>query len=175
MGRVSVMVAFAVVVAVAFGACSSLEPRLDRATVERGVEQSARSEFADVQAVVGKARCPSNRLQRKGDHFECHITIDRQDVVYVVRQLDSHGTVQPTLQSHYLLFSAIDDQALAALRDQGLDRATVACGYAHVWFVSPPVTRDCVVTLSDHTTRTAHVSLAADSGVENVVVAGLSS
>ena len=77
------------------------------------------------------------------------------------------------LVTNFLLFSTINDQTLADLRGQGLDNATVACGYAHVWFVKPPATRDCVVTLPDHSSHTAHVSIAADGGVASVVVAGL--
>src|SRR3954462_12730808 len=171
MGRVSVLIA--VSLAVVVGACSSLQPKLDGPTIERAIEQDARSQFSDVHAIVGRASCPAQRVQRQGDQFNCHITIDGQKVTYVVRQTDGHGTVRPTLTTHYLLFSTLDDQTLADLRGQGLDDVTVACGYAHVWFVAPPVKRDCVVTLPDHTQHTAHVSVAADGGVDNVTVDGL--
>ena len=138
-----------------------------------GIEQSARTRFASVNAVVGAAHCPRGRVQRQGDHFTCHVTVDHQDVVYTVRQTTGHGDVTFELATPFLLFTTIDDQVLAALREQGVDDATVACGYAHVWFVKPPARRDCVVALHDHTSRTAHVSIAADGGVDGVRIDGL--
>ncbi len=176
MGRTSVtvvMCATTCALTLALAACGSLSPKLDQATIERGVERDARAQFAGTGAVVGAAHCPANRAQRKGDSFDCHVTIDHQDAVYRVHQTDGHGTVQPTFASQFLLFSTIDDQVLAELRRQGLTDSRVACGYAHVWIVTPPVTRDCVVTLTDHSTHNAHVSIAADGGVDKVVVAGL--
>jgi hypothetical protein len=163
----------AVLFAVVLGACNSLQPKLDALTIQRAIEEDARTQYSDVHALVGKARCPANRGQKQGDEFKCHVTIDGQDAVYVVRQTDGHGTVRPTLTSHYLLFSTLNDQTLADLRGQGLDDVTVACGFARVWFVVPPAKRDCIVTLPDHTQRTAHVSIAADGGVDSATIPGL--
>ncbi len=176
MGRVRVLVAAAIAIvlgALAGAGCSSLQPKIDGAAIERAIEQSARDRFSAMHAVVGSAHCPRGRVQHKGDHFTCHVTVDHQDVVYDVRQTSGHGDITFDLASPFLLFSTIDDQTLEALRQQGLDDATVACGYAHIWFVNPPVKRDCVVTLPDHTTHTAHVSIAADGGVAGVNVDGL--
>jgi hypothetical protein len=173
MGRSCATVAVVCGIALGLGACNSLQPKLDGKTIERAIVLDAHDQFAGTNAVVGAAHCPRNRIQRKGDHFDCHVTIDEQDVVYVVQQTDGHGTVRPSLETKYLLFSTINDQVLSSLRGQGLDDATVACGYAHVWFVTPPIKRDCVVKLSDHSTHTAHVSIAADGGVDSVTVAGL--
>jgi hypothetical protein len=171
--RVNVVVTAVMFGALTLCACSSFQPKLDRATIERGIEQDARTEFASTGAAIGKARCPTDRVQKKGDRFNCHMTIDGQDAVYVVEQTDGHGTVHPSLTSHYLLFATINAQTLADLRNQGLDQAKVACGYTHVWFVTPPISRDCVVTLPDHTDHTARVTLSADGGVSDVVVEGL--
>lgn len=153
--------------------CSSLEPKLDANKIASAIQTSARSQFAGYHALVGAAHCPAGRVQKKGADFDCTVTIDHQKATYVVHQVDGHGTVQPSLQSSYLLFTTINNQTLDDLRSQGLDDVTVACGFAHVWFVKPPVNRTCIITLPDHTTRTAKVSIAADGGVDSVTVAGL--
>ncbi|HEY1741030.1 MAG TPA: hypothetical protein VGI86_20110 [Acidimicrobiia bacterium] len=179
MGRVrstiTTTVALVVVIVgpAALGACGSLQPKLDGKTIATGVERDAKANFAGTGAIIGTATCPAGREQRKGDRFDCHITIDHQAAVYSVLQTDGHGTVSPTLASRFVLFTTLDDQTLAVLRQDGLPDAKVACGYAHVWIVNPPATRDCVVTLADHSTHTARVSIASDGGVNNVSVAGL--
>ena len=80
MGRVGIVIAVAC--AFALGGCNSLEPKLDGPKIARAIQQSARNQFGDVHALVGPARCPADRLQRKHDHFDCHVTIDGQDAVY---------------------------------------------------------------------------------------------
>ena len=166
-------IAVALMSAGALGACGSFEPKLDGKTIARGVERDAKINFEGTGAIIGTATCPAGREQRKGDRFDCHITIDHQDAVYSVLQTDGHGTVTPTLASHFVLFTQLDDQTLSVLRQDGLPDAQVACGYAHVWIVNPPASRDCIVTLADHSTHTARVSIAADGGVDNVSVPGL--
>ncbi len=160
----------ALVACVAFAACSSLEPRLDGTKIARAITQSARTQFASAHATIGAARCPADRAQRKGDRFDCHVTIDGQEVRYTVVQIDGHGTVRPTLAAHYVLLAPITDQTRADLRSQGLDDVEVACGRANVWFVQPPAKLQCKITLPNQTTRAVLVSLAADGGVASVLV-----
>ncbi len=140
------------------GGCSGLTPKLDMAKIERGVAKAAKRQFP--RASVSAGKCPAHRSTRKGDHFECTVSIEQQTTRYLVTQTDGHASVHISLMDQFVLSRELEPYIRDQLR--GDDRgAQVGCGPQFVYILNQARMLSCSVVFANGTSAGAAVAVSA--------------
>jgi hypothetical protein len=169
--------AAAVVVGALLTGCSKVQPRLHVDTIQQAIVTASKIEFKGAR--LGKAHCPSGRLQRKGDTFTCTLSIDGQVAHFLVRQADSHGTIDkrtPALQDKFVLVRDVDTAVVQEVRNVELLDVQAQCGSGVVFILRAARTVRCTATYGPKIVRhvTVVLSAAAQVGAVHFVEALLS-